>query len=660
MFHENVCVRGYISRGAPLIVKCTPKEDKYPKMNATAASHMSTIAKETLAPVLNAEAQGYYIFIIVFLLASAVVVPIFQRYKVSSVLGFLLIGVLLGPDVMGRLATAWPVLDAFSVMRSHTVHQLAELGVVFLLFSIGLELTFERLKSMRRLVFGLGALQVLLCALALTGLFLLIGRSFVSSVALGMALALSSTAVVIPVLADRKALKTASGRSVFAVLLAQDIAVAPILITAGSNSGLSGLLALIPALLGIGILVVLGRWLLRPLFNTVAFSRSRELFMAACLLCVLVAGQISVMAGLSMGLGAFVAGVLLAETEYRREIENMVEPFKGLLLGLFFVTVGARLEVAAVISQPLLVFGLAAVLIAIKLVLGLAAALIAVKAAVIYPVARLFGLNNRSAIETAAVLGPAGEFAFVIIDQAIGHKVLNAEFGQTVILASIISLFCIPFLAAGAGRLSKALAKNGEAPTSVAPEVVSEAAKVIVVGFGRVGELVTDMLKLHNIDYMVVDINPQVTQRARALNVEAWYGDASAAEFLHSLGIERARAVVVTASNPAFTDEVVKAVRGMRADVHIIARARDAAHAQRLYQMGATDAVPETIEASLQLAENTLIDLGVPMGLVLASVHERRDVFRKMFGIRKPEAPVRPQRSLEEVALAAAEKAGKT
>jgi CPA2 family monovalent cation:H+ antiporter-2 len=624
-------------------------------MNASAASHMSTIAKETLAPVLNAEAQGYYIFIIVFLLASAVVVPIFQRYKVSSVLGFLLIGVLLGPDVVGRLATAWPVLDAFSVMRSHTVHQLAELGVVFLLFSIGLELTFERLKSMRRLVFGLGALQVLLCALALTGLFLLIGRSFVSSVALGMALALSSTAVVIPVLADRKALKTASGRSVFAVLLAQDIAVAPILITvvmlaggaAGDGRSLSGLLALIPALIGIGILVIGGRWLLRPLFNTVAFSRSRELFMAACLLCVLVAGQISVMAGLSMGLGAFVAGVLLAETEYRREIENMVEPFKGLLLGLFFVTVGARLEVAAVISQPLLVFGLAAVLIAIKM-------------AVIYPVARLFGLNNRSAIETAAVLGPAGEFAFVIIDQAIGHKVLNAEFGQTVILASIISLFCIPFLAAGAGRLSKALAKNGEAPTSVAPEVVSEAAKVIVVGFGRVGELVTDMLKLHNIDYMVVDINPQVTQRARAQHIEAWYGDASAAEFLHSLGIERARAVVVTASNPAFTDEVVKAVRGMRADVHIIARARDAAHAQRLYQMGATDAVPETIEASLQLAENTLIDLGVPMGLVLASVHERRDVFRKMFGIRKPEAPVKPKRSLEEVAAAAVEKAAGT
>jgi CPA2 family monovalent cation:H+ antiporter-2 len=218
-----------------------------------------------------------------------------------------------------------------------------------------------------------------------------------------------------------------------------------------------------------------------------------------------------------------------------------------------------------------------------------------------------------------------------------------------------LSLFCIPFLAAAAGRLSKSIAKSGIAATTVAPEIVSEADKVIVVGFGRVGELVTDMLRHHKIEFMVVDINPQVTQRARAMQVEAWYGDASAPDFLHSLGLERARAVVVTASNPTFTDAVVKTVRSLRDDVHIIARARDASHAQRLYQMGATDAVPETIEASLQLAENTLIDLGVPMGLVLASVHERRDVFRKMFGIRKPDA-IKPDMPLAAVALAVAEK----
>ncbi|MGA9657630.1 MAG: cation:proton antiporter [Asticcacaulis sp.] len=606
-------------------------------MTATTADHLTTIAKETFAPVMNnTDTHGYAFFMIVFLLASAVVVPVFQRFKISGVLGFLLIGVMLGPDVVGRVAKIWPMFDAFEVVRSHTVHQLAELGVVFLLFSIGLELTFERLKSMRRLVFGLGALQVMLCAVALTGMFLLLGQTIVASIALGMAIALSSTAVVIPVLADRKALQTTSGRSVFAVLLAQDLAVAPILITVVMLAGagitkdappqLSGLLALIPALMGVGILVVGGRWLLRPLFNTVAMSNSRELFMAACLLVVLVAGQISVIAGLSMGLGAFVAGVLLAETEYRREIEMMVDPFKGLLLGLFFVTVGARLEIDQVIGNP-------------ALVLGLAFALILVKMAVIFPVARLFGLNNRSALETAAVLGPAGEFAFVIIDEAIGTKILSAEIGQTVILSSIISLFCIPFLASGASRLSRAMTRSITTPTAVAPDQIKEVDKVIVVGFGRVGELVTDMLKIHNIDYMVVDFNPQVTARARAQGVEAWYGDASVPDFLRNLGLDRARAVVVTASKPNFTDQVVMAVRELRTDVHIIARARDASHAQRLYQMGATDAVPETIEASLQLAENTLIDLGVPMGLVLASVHERRDVFRKMFGVRKSVSP---------------------
>ena len=607
------------------------------------AAALPAALTETLTPVVTG-AEAYYVFIIVFLLASAVIIPLFQRLKVSSVLGFLLVGVLLGPDIMGRLAKLWVPLDAFAVMRSHAVTHLAELGVVFLLFSIGLELTFERLKSMRKLVFGLGAVQVGVSAICLTGLFMVLGAGWIASVTLGMALALSSTAVVIPVLADRKVLNSPSGRTVFAILLAQDLSVAPILITVvmlagaagGEAAGLQGLWALIPALIGMGVLVIGGRWLLRPLFNSVARSKNRELFMAACLLVVVVSGQVAVMTGLSMGLGAFIAGVLLAETEYRREIEVMIDPFKGLLLGLFFVTVGARLEVSAVLAEPVLV-------------LGLAAGLIALKAAVLYPAARAFGLSNRNAIETALVLGPAGEFAFVIIDEAIGHKVLSAGFGQAVILSAIISLFCVPLLAMVGGRIVKSITKAKD-QTAVAPDTIREGDKVIIIGFGRVGALVADMLTLHKIDYMVVDFNPQVTSRARAQGIEAWYGDASVPDFLTNVGLERARAVVVTASNPGFTDNCVKAVRSLRDDVHIIARARDASHAQRLYQMGATDAVPETIEASLQLAENTLIDLGIPMGLVLASVHERRDVFRKMFGVRGSDA------SVAAIALAAAQK----
>ncbi len=575
--------------------------------------------------------NGYYVFIIAFLLASAVVVPVFQRYKVSSVLGFLLVGVLLGPDIAGRLATVWPLFDAFSVMRSHSIQHLAELGVVFLLFSIGLELTFERLKSLRRLVFGLGASQLVLSSVVLTALFMALRLDILPAAMLGMALALSSTAVVIPVLADRKALHSASGRGVFAVLLAQDLSVAPILITvtmlagaAGGKSGWEGLLALIPALLGMGVLVIGGRWLLRPLFRLAAFSKSRELFMAACLLVVVVSGQVAVLTGLSMGLGAFIAGVLLAETEFRREIEVMIDPFKGLLLGLFFVTVGARLEISSVLAHPGLVF-------------GLAAALIVIKAVLVYPLARAFGLSNRSAIEAAAVLGPAGEFAFVIIDEAIGHKLLSAGFGQAIILSAILSLFCVPLLAELAGRLTKKMAPG--AMVAEAPEQAGAGPSVIIVGFGRVGALVADMLKVHDIAFTVVDFNPQVASRARAAGIEAWYGDASVSDFLLRMGLERARAVVVTASSPGFTDAVVAAVRALRPDVHIIARARDAGHAQRLYQMGATDAVPETIEAALQLAENTLIDVGVPMGLVLASVHQRRDDFRSAFGIRDEALP---------------------
>jgi CPA2 family monovalent cation:H+ antiporter-2 len=589
---------------------------------------------QNLAPVAQAAKTGdYYVFVIVFLLASAVIVPVFQRLKISPVLGFLMVGVLLGPDVMGQVARLWPQASAFAVSRSHTAHTLAELGVVFLLFSIGLELTFERLKLMRKLVFGLGAAQLLLSTAVLVAMFMWMKHSFPAAMTLGMALALSSTAMVVPVLNERKALHTPAGKGVFAVLLAQDLAVAPIMvaitmITSAAKAptdeatGAQGLLTLIPALIGMGVLVVGGRFLLRPLFKGVARSKSRELFMAACLLVVLASGQIATMFGLTMGLGAFVAGVLLAETEYRREIEGMIDPFKGLLLGLFFVTVGARLEVGAVLAKPGLIF-------------GIAAGLIALKAAVVYPAARFFGLKRGSAIEAALVLGPAGEFAFVIIDEAIGHRVLSHSFGQAVILSAIVSLFCVPLLADLGLRLSRRLAPTEPLPP-VAPEVIAEGSRVLIIGYGRVGEHVASMLKVHNIPFTAIDIDPAIARRARKAGIDAWYGDASHQDLLVRMGLDRARAVVITASNAPFTEACVEAVRQARADVHIIARARDARHAQRLYKLGATDAVPETFEASLQLAENTLIDVGVPLGLVIASIHEERDQFRSRFGVREP------------------------
>lgn len=591
---------------------------------------MNLLPEGTVAHVAEAGTSSSGI---AFLIAAAVFVPLFHRFRISPVLGFLLIGAILGPFGLGRLEDTIPFVSLFTISQTEDIHQLAELGVVFLLFAIGLELTWERLKAMRRMVFGLGMLQIVLCSLVLMGLFLLLGRSIGGAAAMAMALALSSTAMVMPVLAERKRLHTATGRSVFAVLLAQDLSVAPIMITviilaSGMDSfGVGGLLALIPAVLVIGLLVVGGRLVLRPLFRSAALAKSAEIFMAACFLVVLVSGQLAVWAGLSMGLGAFIAGLLLAETEYRREIELMIEPFKGLLLGLFFVTVGARLDFEAVMAQP-------------ALVLGIAFGLILLKIAIVYPLARGFGLSRLGALEVAAVLGPAGEFAFVIIDEAIGRNLVSPGFGHAIIVSAIISLFMVPLLAYVAARLNKKTAAGDAVVLTEAPLTVSDQVDVLVVGYGRVGELVADMLKRHNISYAVVDSNARVASRARVQGVEAWYGDATNTEILKRMGLDQVRAVVVTVSNATFTDSVVSAVRQVRTDIGLIARARDARHAEQLYKLGVTDAVPETIEASLQLAENTLVDLGVPMGLVLASIHDKRDEYRNAMLSHAPDGHV--------------------
>jgi len=582
----------------------------------------------------------FTIFVFVFLVASAVIVPLFQRFKISIVLAYLLIGVGLGPMGIGILSQFWPEASEASPHSSKMIGHMAEWGVVFLLFSIGLEITFDRLKTMRRLVLGLGVSQILITSLVFGVMFYALGLSLSEASVLGMALSLSSTAVVLPVLADRKLLKTSVGRASFATLLAQDIALVPIMIavTIVAVSSQTGalrpelMLSFVPALLGMGLILLLGRFFMRPLFNLVAESRSKELFMAACLLVVLGAGQISVLAGLSMGLGAFLAGMLLGETEYRREIEVMIGPFQGLLLGLFFVTVGARLDVNAVILDPVRI-------------LGLVGGILVIKGLILYGLARFMGLGLKASLEMAAVLAPAGEFAFVIIDQAMQLQVISRSVGQAVVLAAIISLLMIPLLSLlTAKALPRFSAFKGEEPSMAPDNLTASTKNVIVVGFGRVGELVCDLLGEHGIDYSVVDFNPKVTSRARARGVEAWYGDASHSDFLTKLGIMNAKAIVVTASQPSFTEEVVKAVRLMRSDILIVARARDAMHAERLYGLGVTDAVPETIEASLQLAENTLIDLGIPMGLVLGSIHERRDRFRQAFGVRDPNHPLREKR----------------
>ncbi|MBA4803776.1 MAG: cation:proton antiporter [Brevundimonas sp.] len=600
---------------------------------------------------MNGHGGGDYSDLVVFLAAAGVMVPLFSRFRISPVLGFLAAGVLLGPDGLARFSDVVPWLAWITISDAAQLRALSELGVAFLLFMIGLELSWERLKAMRRLVFGLGVTQVAVCAGGLAAVFMLMGQPLVSAAVLGMGLALSSTAVVMPVMAERGRLTAPAGRTTFAVLLAQDLAVAPILITVTVLAALAramagggdfdpsvlrpALLTLIPAAVGLALLVVLGRLVLRPMFRSVARSRSRgqgaELFVAASLLVVVGAGVAAQAAGLSMGLGALVAGLLLAETEFRREVELAIDPFKGLLLGVFFVGVGLGLDLDAVAADPAAVFGLAALLTLLKAVL-------------IFGAARLWGLKNRTALETALMLGPAGEFAFVILGAGLVEGIASPAFTRTVMLAATISIFTIPLMAVIARRLVQEPAAAPDLPAEALSPTAAPG-QVLIVGFGRVGRLVGEMLAEHGQAFTAVDSNAATVAKGRREGANVFYGDAGRPEFLALCGIDAARVLVVTMDAPAKVDEVVATARSLRPDLIIIARARDSRHAQRLYQLGVTDAVPETTEASLQLAENTLVDLGVPMGLVLASIHERRDRFRKMFqdAMPKSDAPRAPR-----------------
>lgn len=561
--------------------------------------------------------------IILFLVTAGIVVPLFHRIRISPVLGFLGAGALIGPFGLGRFVSDAPWLSWVTIANRDEIAHLAEFGVVFLLFMIGIELSWERLWTLRRLVFGLGALQVVVSALVLDTIAYALGADAVAATFLGVALALSSTAIVIPVLAAERRLNTPTGRASFSVLLFQDLAVAPVLFTIGvlgtrqsGGLGLAFVTALVQAGVAVAILVGVGRLMLRPLFHLVAATRSPELFMAASLLIVLATGLIAAVSGLSMALGAFIAGLLLAETEYRRAIEAMIDPFKGLLLGVFFVSVGMALDPGALLRNP-------------GVILVGALGLIVVKAAVIFGFAKVFRLRRPVALETALLLGPGGEFAFVILGGAMVAGLVPEPVGQTGLIVATVSMVAIPALARLGRVFGKRLEKRQDAADAEPPPPAPQPGRVLLAGFGRVGQLVGEMLARHGASYLAIDADPARVQEQRRLGRPVYFGDAANPEFLRRCGIEGARALVVTLDAPRATEAVVAAGRAERPDLTIVARARDARHARALYELGVDDAVPENFEASLQLSEAVLVDIGVPMGLVIASVHERRDEYRK-------------------------------
>jgi CPA2 family monovalent cation:H+ antiporter-2 len=574
-----------------------------------------------LATIGNLDA---YSDALVVLGTAGVVVPLVRRFGLSPVLGYLGAGAILGPLGLGTFKDQVPFLYWVTVVDARHVSGFAELGVVFLLFLIGLELSYQRLLTMRRLVFGVGFLQVTLCALVIAGVVGWAGGTGPSAVIIGACLALSSTAIVIEVLSNQRRLSTTAGRTSFAILLAQDIAVVPILLLVSIlDKGASGstllqgvLLAFAQACFALGAIILVGRLLLRPLFRLVASDDNSELFVAATLFVIVAAAVVAGLAGVSMALGAFVAGLLLAETEFRKAIETTIEPFKGLLLGLFFFTVGMSIDFRELAREPLWL-------------LGAAIGLIGVKAAITFALARAFRIPRPAALETSLLLGPGGEFAFVVLGAAVTAALVPQTTASFVLVVTSLTMLMIPLL----GNLARRLARGIEQARPVdalllATPLPDVKGRAIVVGHGRVGQVVCELLSAHHFPYIATDRDPAAVSQQRRKGREVYYGNAADPAFINSCGLMEASAVIVTIHDRPGIDEIVRVVRERRPDILIVSRARDAAHARHLYEIGVTDAVPETIEASLQLSEAVLVGLGVPTGPVIASIHEKRDEFR--------------------------------
>lgn len=555
---------------------------------------------------------------------AGVVVPVMHRYRISPVLGFLVAGAFLSPRGLGAFAEIYPWIQNFTITSPDRVGKLAELGVVFLLFLIGLELSVERLLTMRRLVFGLGALQVLITTEIITLVAMALDRPPASALVIAAALSLSSTAIVIEMLSQQKRLSTTAGRTSFAILLFQDLAVVPILFLlealdpqARGGSIATGIaIAIIEAIAALAVIIGVGRYLLRPLFDMVAQTKNHDLFIATTLFVAVGTSFATASAGLSMALGAFVAGLMLAETEYRRAVQASIEPAKSLLIGVFFFSVGLSLDVSVLIANP-------------GAILAIAAGLFIAKSLIIYVLSRLANIPRPAAIETAAILAPGGEFAFIILTLALSYKLVTTEVASILLTAVALSMALIP----AAWKLGRYVAQRGTTPQPADPELsilpaLDQPTQALVVGYGRVGQLIGDMLAEHNVRYIAADREPSVVSAARRQGKPVYFGDVQDIEFLNHCGLATAKAAIVTIHTQSEIDDIVAALRKAYPKLIIVARAIDSMHARRLYALGVTDAVPENIEASLQLSEAALVGIGVPTGLVIASIHEKRDAFR--------------------------------
>ena len=470
--------------------------------------------------------------VMVFLVAAGVVVPLAHRFRIGPVLGFLGVGLVIGPFGLARFVDDLPWLAYAVIADLDGVRALAELGVVFLLFMIGLELSVDRLWAMRRSVFGLGGAQVVLSAIAIAAIASMFDNTLSAALVLGAGFALSSTAIVMQLLAENRRLGTATGQTTFAVLLFQDLAVLPILFMVGAlatrNEGsIAFSFAIGPrpsGRLAVAVILVLGRMVIRPLFRFVGRSASREMFLAAVLLVIIGTAIATERAGLSMALGAFLAGLLFAETEYRHEIAVDIEPFKGLLLGLFFVSVGMGIDVVQVAAKP---FWLAASVVGLFLVKGV----------IFYGLARLVGRPPSVALESALLLGQGGEFAFLVVNLAFGLGLMPGPTAQFMFIVTGLTMVATPLVAHGARRLARAIETgeaNGQQREADLPTDLS--GHVIVAGYGRVGQMLGSVLDAQELPHSALDTDTALIARFRRTGASIFFGDARRPDMLRKVG----------------------------------------------------------------------------------------------------------------------------
>jgi len=530
----------------------------------------------------------YFIDIIILLFAAVVAVPLFQIVRFGAVPGFLIAGVIVGPYGFGLISN---IAD---------IRNLAEIGVVFLLFVIGIELKPSRLWQMRRMVFGLGSLQVLLTGTALSAIcYFTFDMPMRSAILVGPALALSSTAFVLQLLSEQRLLTSKYGRTSISVLLLQDLAVVPLLalvplltlpeLSIGEDVGL----ALIESMVILVLVVLAGRYFLHPLLHRVALSRNPELFTASAVLIVLGTALITEHAGFSMAMGAFLAGLLISDSSYKHQILAEIHPFRGLLLGLFFMSMGMSLNVNVLLAHPLETMALVLLLIGIKI-------------GILFPLTYLFKIKLRKGLAVALLLAQSGEFALVLFSLAFESDLLTKVLFEKLLLIVLLSMLVTPLLAGFANKLIKLKDKK-----KIVSADKADVAPIVLAGFGRVGHRIGDMLSMAGLRYVALDSNAEQVESSSSGGYPVFYGDVCKTELLDAVGASEAKVIIVTINDAKAAKQVVSSLREMYPKKTIYVRGHSLSQCKNLKKLGATDVVSENVEASLELARMALYTAGV-------------------------------------------------